>query len=77
MSTAEFFVTFFSTGVFMFFVGVESWQVVLGLIVGGVIAAPVGALLAAKVRRKVLMILIGSVIIVTSLYTVFMTLLNG
>lgn len=74
VNTAEFFVTFFSTGVFMFFVGVESWQIVLGLIVGGVIAAPVGALFASKVNRRVLMILIGIVITLTSLYTIYKTI---
>lgn len=74
VNTAEFFVTFFSTGVFMFFVGVESWQIVLGLIVGGVIAAPVGALFASKVNRRVLMILIGIVITLTSFYTIYKTI---
>jgi uncharacterized membrane protein YfcA len=77
VSTAEFFVTFFSTGIFMFFVGVESWQIVLGLIVGGVIAAPVGALLAAKVNKRILMILIGIVITITSTYTLYKTIATG
>lgn len=71
VNTAEFFVTFFSTGVFMFFVGIESWQIVLGLIAGGVIAAPLGALFAAKVNRRVMMIIIGIVIILTSLVTIY------
>src|SRR5690606_33615859 len=44
VNTAEFFVTFFATGIFLFYVGVDSWQVVLGLIIGGVLAAPLGAL---------------------------------
>ncbi len=71
VNTAEFFVAFFSTGVFMFFVGVESWQIVLGLIAGGVIAAPVGALFASKINRQVLMIIIGIVITLTSMYTIY------
>ncbi len=74
VNTAEFFVAFFSTGVFLCFVGVDSWQIVLGLIVGGVIAAPVGALLASKINRRVLMILIGRVITITSMYTIYKTL---
>ena len=32
VNTAEFFVAFFSTGVFLFFTGIDSWQVILGLI---------------------------------------------
>jgi uncharacterized protein len=74
VNTAEFFVTFFSTGVFMFFVGIESWQIVLGLIAGGVVAAPVGALFASKVNRQVLMILIGIVITLTSIFTIYKSL---
>jgi uncharacterized membrane protein YfcA len=35
VNTAEFFVTFFSTGVFMVFVGIENWSILLGLIIGG------------------------------------------
>lgn len=69
VNTAEFFVTFFSTGIFLVFVGIESWPVVLGLIVGGVIAAPLGAWLASKADRKVLMLLIGLLIILTSTLT--------
>ena len=75
VNTAEFFITFFSTGVFMFFVGIESWQVVLGLIAGGVVAAPVGAFLAARIDRQKMMIIIGIVIMATSMYTIYKTLM--
>lgn len=71
VNTTEFFVAFFSTGVFLFFVGVESWPVVLGLITGGVVAAPVGAFFASRVNKRTLMILVGIVIILTSCYTVY------
>ena len=71
VNTTEFFVAFFSTGVFLFFVGIDSWPVVLGLILGGVIAAPMGAYFASRINKRTLMILVGIVIILTSLYTVF------
>jgi uncharacterized membrane protein YfcA len=74
VNTAEFFVTFSSTSVFMLLVGVDSWKVILGLILGGVIAAPLGAYFAAKVNKRTLMILIGIVISLTSGYTIFKTL---
>lgn len=70
VNTAEFFVTFSSTGVFMLLVGVESWKVILGLILGGVIAAPLGAYFASRVNKRTLMILIGIVITLTSGLTV-------
>jgi uncharacterized protein len=69
VNTAEFFVTFFSTGVFLFFVGVENWQVVVGLIVGGLLAAPFGAWLVKKISAKSLMFLVGLIIILTQSYT--------
>lgn len=75
VNTAEFFVTFFSTGVFLFFVGVDSWQVILGLITGGVAAAPVGAIVAKKVQPKTLMSLVGSLIVLTSMYTIYRSIL--
>ena len=71
VNTTEFFVAFFSTGVFLFFVGVESWPIVLGLIIGGVIAAPLGAIFASRVNKRVLMIMVGIVVILTSAYTIY------
>jgi len=75
VNTAEFFVTFSSTAVFMIFVGVESWKVVLGLVLGGVFAAPLGAYFAAKVNKRTLMMLIGIVISITSAYTIIKTVM--
>ncbi|HMS64763.1 MAG TPA: sulfite exporter TauE/SafE family protein [Ignavibacteria bacterium] len=74
VNTAEFFVTFFSTGVFLFFVGIDSWKIILGLIVGGVVAAPIGAVMAKKVNPKVLMFLVGVLIIITSSYSIYKSL---
>jgi uncharacterized protein len=75
VNTAEFFVTFSSTSVFMMLVGVDSWKVILGLVIGGVIAAPLGAYFAAKVNKRTMMILIGIVISITSAYTILKVLL--
>lgn len=71
VNTAEFFVTFISTGVFLFFVGVDSWKIILGLIVGGVVAAPLGAIMATRIKPKILMLLVGLVIIITSSITLY------
>jgi uncharacterized membrane protein YfcA len=71
VNTTEFFVSFFSTGVFLFFIGVESWPVVLGLITGGIAAAPMGAFFASRINKRTLMILVGVAITLTSCYTVF------
>lgn len=70
VNTAEFFVTYFATIVFVFLLGVQHLPIVLGLIIGGIIAAPLGAYIASRVNKKVLLILVGSLIIITSSVTV-------
>lgn len=77
VNTAEFFVTFFATGVFLFYVGVDSWQVVLGLIIGGVLAAPLGALVASKINKRLLMIVVSLVIILTSSLNIYNSFIGG
>lgn len=74
VNTAEFFVSFVSTGIFIFILGVQNWQIVLGLIIGGVIASPLGALLAGKIKPKILMTLVGITIILISAITIIKAL---
>ncbi len=71
VNTAEFFVTFFSTGVFIFFLGIEAWKPVLALIIGGVIAAPIGAYILKFLSPKTIMRLVGILIITISTYTIY------
>lgn len=70
VNAAEFAITFASGITFLIFHGVNSWQVVLGLIVGGVIAAPLGALVVGRVKRKPLMLTVGILVILLSLRTI-------
>ncbi|GGB95713.1 sulfite exporter TauE/SafE family protein [Dyadobacter sediminis] len=70
VNAAEFIITFSSGVTFLIFNGINSWQVVLGLIIGGVIAAPFGALLVGKINRKALMLSIGILVIGLSLRTI-------
>ncbi|MEW5677160.1 TSUP family transporter [Flavobacterium enshiense] len=67
VNLAEFFVALASSFTFIATIGFSFWAVIIGLILGGVIAAPIGAYLANKVPVKALMILVGIVIIITSL----------
>jgi len=69
VNLAEFFVAFASTGVFIFFMGIESWQVILGLVTGGIFAAPIGGYLASRVNKKALMTFVGAIIVLSSAYT--------
>lgn len=76
VNTAEFFVTFSSTGVFLFFLGLEGWKTILGLILGGVVAAPIGAYLVRFIKPRTLMFLVGIVIIITSIYAIYKSALK-
>lgn len=69
VNTAEFFVTYFATVVFIFVLGVQHLDIVLGLVIGGVLAAPIGAYVASKINAKALMILVGTLVILTSTYS--------
>ena len=69
VNAAEFAVAFASGVTFMFFGGIQGWQVIIGLILGGVIAAPIAAILVNRIKRKPMMILVGVLIIVLSLKT--------
>src|SRR5690606_28554036 len=48
VNTAEFFVTYISAGILIYFTGIQSWQIILGLIIGGTLAAPFGAYITKK-----------------------------
>ncbi|WP_264536098.1 sulfite exporter TauE/SafE family protein [Flavobacterium sp. N1736] len=69
VNAAEFAISFASGITFMLFGGIHGWQVIIGLILGGVIAAPLGAYLVNKIKRKPMMIAVGILIILLSLKT--------
>ena len=67
VSLTEFFVTVASAFTFFTLIGVQNWQVILALVIGGVIAAPIAARLAGKLPRKASFILLGSVVVIWSI----------
>lgn len=67
VSLTEFFVTLSSAFTFFILLGVSHWQTILGLIIGGLIAAPVAAKLTGKLPRKTAFILLGVLVIIWSL----------
>jgi uncharacterized protein len=69
VNAAEFAVSFASGITFMLFGGINGFQVIIGLILGGVIAAPIAAVLVNKIKRKPMMIAVGILIIILSLKT--------
>jgi uncharacterized protein len=69
VNTAEFAISFASGVTFLLFGGISGWQVIVGLIVGGVIAAPLGAYLVNKIPRKPVTVLVALLLIFLSLRT--------
>ncbi|MEZ0542474.1 sulfite exporter TauE/SafE family protein [Fibrella arboris] len=68
VNLAEFFISFASSVVFALYVGLGNYGlVILGLILGGSIAAPIAAHLAQRLPVKTMMVLVGIVVIIVSL----------
>ncbi len=67
VSLTEFFVTLASAFTFFTLLGVSHWQAILGLVIGGLVAAPVAAKLAGKLPRKTSFILLGALVIFWSM----------
>ena len=63
VSLTEFFVTLASAFTFFTLLGVSHWQTILGLVLGGLIAAPLAARLTGKLPRKTSFILLGILVI--------------
>lgn len=71
VNTAEFFVTFAQSVTFFTVVGIKAPQMTLGLIIGGIVAAPLSAYLCKKINQKVLRILVALVIIGINCYALY------
>jgi uncharacterized membrane protein YfcA len=73
---SEFFVTFAQSVTFILALNfTDYWQVILGLLLGGVIAAPLAAYITKHLPLKVLMIIVGVVIIGLSIRTILLAVL--
>ncbi|MES5813262.1 sulfite exporter TauE/SafE family protein [Pseudoxanthomonas sp. Soil82] len=70
VNAAEFVVTLAVSITFFLSIGIEHLQIVLGLLVGGMIAAPVAALLVSRVREKWVLVAVGLLVLCISLYQI-------
>jgi len=70
----EIFVSLASASTFLFFIKELSLAPVLGLILGGVIAAPFAAVICKKLNPRILLAFVGFLIIFLSLRTFYLTL---
>jgi uncharacterized protein len=75
VSTSEFFLTVSISVTFILTLGFEAFTTAtIGLLIGGVIAAPFGAILAKNVRPRTLLFMVGTVLTITSVYSIYKAL---
>ncbi|WP_288414032.1 sulfite exporter TauE/SafE family protein [uncultured Sphingomonas sp.] len=75
VNTVEFFLTVSISLTFLFNLGLEAFTTaVVGLLIGGIVAAPFGAMFAKRIPARTLLILVGIVLTITSLYSVYRAL---
>jgi hypothetical protein len=75
VNASEFFVTLSEAITFIAILGIIRWPIVVGLIIGGVIAAPFAAYLCKKLPPRLLMLITGSAVIFLSVRTMVLALL--
>ncbi|WP_036138027.1 sulfite exporter TauE/SafE family protein [Luteibacter sp. 9135] len=68
VNAAEFVVTIAISSTLIFHMGVQHWPIVLGLLTGGVIAAPIAAWLVRHLPPRYVMVAVGCLIVGISLY---------
>ena len=72
VNTAEFFLTVTISATFLFTLGWEAFtRATVGLLIGGILAAPLGALVAKRIEADKLLVLVGVVLTATSGYGLY------
>ena len=68
VNASKFFVAFASALTFFFMVGIGHWQIIIGIMMGGFVAAPISARLAGLLPTRTMYIAVGVMIILWSVY---------
>lgn len=75
VNTAEFLVTVSASITFIASLGLQAFSAAtLGLLIGGVLAAPIAAAVARRTRAKLLLVMVGIVMTLTSIYGIYRAL---
>lgn len=70
-TVAKFILTITAAVTFFFTLGIQHWNIILGLLMGGIVTAPFSAMLTAKLPVKKMFLFIGILVIVMSLITIY------
>ncbi|KMQ66530.1 ABC transporter permease [Chryseobacterium angstadtii] len=71
---AKFLLTVVSAVTFIFTIGIHHWNIVLGLLLGGVFTAPFSAMFTSRLPAKKMFAIVGVVVIIMSLITIVKSL---
>ncbi|MBM4425056.1 MAG: sulfite exporter TauE/SafE family protein [Chloroflexi bacterium] len=74
VNLTEFFVTLSESIIFILTIGLTHWRVIVGLLIGGIVAAPAAAYACKHLPARALMLLVGVLIIILSIRTILLTL---
>lgn len=69
-TVAKFILTITAAITFFFTLGIQHWNIILGLLIGGIITAPFSAMLTAKLPVKNMFLIIGTLVIIMSSITI-------
>lgn len=72
VNLTEFFVTFAEAITFLFTLGTLDWPVVVGLLLGGGLAAPFGAFLTQKIPSRIMLVIVGLVVVFLQIRTLYL-----
>ncbi|WP_294246468.1 sulfite exporter TauE/SafE family protein [uncultured Chryseobacterium sp.] len=70
-TVAKFVLTLTAAITFIFTLGIQHWNIILGLLIGGIITAPFSAMLTAKLPVKSMFVVIGTLVIIMSSITIY------
>lgn len=69
VNAAEFFVTLAASLTFLFTLGLTHWPIIMGLAIGGAVAAPMGAYFCKRIPHRPLMFIVGMLVAGLSINT--------
>jgi uncharacterized membrane protein YfcA len=75
-TVAKFILTLTSAITFFFTLGIQHWNIILGLLIGGIITAPFSAMLTSRLPVKKMFVIIGTLVIVMSSITIYKSVFN-
>ena len=70
-TVAKFVLTLTAAITFIFTLGIQHWNIILGLLIGGIVTAPFSAMLTAKLPVKSMLVVIGTLVIIMSSITIY------